>query len=179
MDPHTRIFIPLKQNNVILSHCYVYFYSHKDDDRMMSAEVKIPSRQIRVNSSTLLSRNSNPSIHLLPCRVECDGVRDEGGEGCTPAKVDAYFAPVIRESNERIQISTIDKELSPVYSATFRGRRLKGIKVSIPNGFVGCVLKECNPSNDDQVYSGRNSMLRFHRSISVQHCETRIQFVLC
>ena len=119
---------------------------------MMSAEVKIPSREIKLKSSTL--KVSNPSVHLLPCRVECDGVRDEVGEGCGPAKVDTYFAPVIRESNERIRLSTTaskDEELSPVYSATFRGRRLKGVKVNTPNGFVGCILKETNPSHGDEV----------------------------
>ena len=73
---------------------------------------------------------SKSTVHLLPCKVECEGV-----EGCSSAKIDTYFAPVIRATNETIHLSTAkdcaDKPIQ-VCTATFRGRRLKGVNIAIP-----------------------------------------------
>ncbi len=92
---------------------------------------------------------SKSTVHLLPCKVECEGV-----EGCSSAKIDTYFAPVIRATNETIHLSTAkdcaDKPIQ-VCTATFRGRRLKGVNIAIPEGLTGVVLREPDQSHGDEV----------------------------
>ena len=106
-------------------------------------------QEIRIKSDYPPPKSS--SVHLLPCKVECEGV-----DGCGPAGVDTYFTPVIRETDETAKL-TVAKEdrgdMNQVYTATFRGRRLKGVKVKVPEGFSGCVLKEPNQSHGDEVCS--------------------------
>ncbi|XP_042296288.1 ribonuclease H2 subunit C isoform X2 [Sceloporus undulatus] len=59
-------------------------------------------------------------LHLLPCRLRHRG----------PAPVRSYFQPAIRKNS------------GGESSVSFRGRSLKGIQVSVPEGYVGLVLEK-------------------------------------
>ena len=111
-----------------------------------SPENKSSNQEIKISHHNTASKST---VHLLPCKVECEGV-----EGCSSAKVDTYFAPVIRATNETIHLSTAkgcDGKPNQVYTATFRGRRLKGVNIAIPDGLTGVMLRELNQSHGDEV----------------------------
>lgn len=97
---------------------------------------------------------SEVSLHYLPCKVECDCEGDtskdaSSGRGRRPAEVDCYFEPVIREGSGTIRLG---RESSQVLTATFRGRPLKGVEISVPEGYRGVVLREQGTvSHDSQV----------------------------
>lgn len=94
------------------------------------------------------------ALHYLPCKVECDCEGDTSKDpsserGRRPADVDCYFEPVIREGSGTIRMG---RESSQVLSATFRGRSLKGVEISVPQGYRGVVLREQGTvSHDSQV----------------------------
>ena len=94
------------------------------------------------------------TLHYLPCQVECDCEGDTSKDpsserGRRPADVDCYFEPVIREGSGTIRMG---RESSQVLSATFRGRPLKGVEISVPQGYRGVVLREQGTvSHDSQV----------------------------
>ncbi|KAJ6654217.1 hypothetical protein lerEdw1_007314 [Lerista edwardsae] len=60
-------------------------------------------------------------LHLLPCAVDHDGA----------APVERFFAPAVRTPGEPDE---------PAVS--FRGRSLRGKRVSLPEGYVGLVVEE-------------------------------------
>ena len=97
---------------------------------------------------------SEVSLHYLPCKVECDCEGDTSKDasserGRRPAEVECYFEPVIREGSGTIRLG---RESSQVFTATFRGRPLKGVEISIPEGYRGVVLREQGTvSHDSQV----------------------------
>ncbi len=109
-----------------------------------SPEKSVPSQEIRINTS---NPPSTSTVHLLPCKVECKGEDD-----CSSAKVDTYFTPTIRPTNETINLSTSAEKQQKVYTATFRGRGLKGVTAAVPDGFTGVVLKEINQSSEEEVW---------------------------
>ena len=66
------------------------------------------------------------------------------------ADVDCYFEPVIREGSGTVNLG--GESSSPVLTATFRGRQLKGVEVGVPAGYRGVVLREQGAiSHDSQV----------------------------
>ena len=97
---------------------------------------------------------SKVTLHYLPCKVESgfegDTSKDSSSErGRRPAEVDCYFEPVIREGSGTARL---DRESSQVLTATFRGRQLKGVEISVPEGYRGVVLREQGTvSHDSQV----------------------------
>ena len=65
-----------------------------------------------------------PILHLLPCKVVAeDGPRVE-------CQTSAYFSASMREegSNDRGQA---------IFSASFRGRPLRGVELSVPKSYTG------------------------------------------
>lgn len=91
--------------------------------------------------------SSTPSIHLLPCKIQCTCDKEENKLCRHPAKVDTFFDPVVRK--------TPTKEngvgcLGDGYSATFRGRPLRGVLVNIAEGYAGQVLRK----SDGELGSG-------------------------
>ena len=114
--------------------------------------VKMSSQSISIHGG---KETSEVTLHYLPCKVEtdCEGdtPKDPSSErrGRRPAEVDSYFEPVIREGSGTIRMST---ESSQVLTATFRGRPLKGMEISVPEGYRGVVLREQGTvSHDSQV----------------------------
>ncbi|KAJ7307408.1 hypothetical protein JRQ81_009424 [Phrynocephalus forsythii] len=85
-------------------------------------EVRAPAR-LRLPS---LPGTPRADLHLLPCRVEHDGA----------AAVQRYFAPAIRRRRPSPDGAPDESSVS------FRGRSLKGIPASVPDGYVGLVLEE-------------------------------------
>lgn len=84
------------------------------------------------------------TIHLMPCKIRCTCDQEEGEELCRhPAMVDTFLDPVIRKtapegsSNNGVECS------NEGYSATFRGRPLRGQLVTVPDGHMGQVLSKC------------------------------------
>ncbi|XP_040266113.1 ribonuclease H2 subunit C [Bufo bufo] len=59
------------------------------------------------------------SLHLLPCQIHRQGA----------AKVEEFFSPAIRAAHGGKEVS-------------FRGRKLRGQEVTLPDGYMGIVLKE-------------------------------------
>lgn len=106
-----------------------------------------PNQEIRIKKREVCPTSS---VHLLPCKIVCDSE-----DGCDPARVDTYFTPVIRPTNEAVNLSTATDATgsvsSQVFTAPFRGRGLKGVKVNVPEGFSGYVLRESSQSPADQV----------------------------
>ena len=97
---------------------------------------------------------SAASLHYLPCKVECEVGGSASKEttserGRKTAEVDCYFEPVIRGGSGSVNIG---RESHQVLTATFRGRQLKGVEVSIPEGYRGVVLREQGTvAHDSQV----------------------------
>ena len=116
--------------------------------------VKMSSQSISIHGGR---ETSEVTLHYLPCKVEtdCEGdtPKDPSADrrGRRPAEVDCYFEPVIREGSGTIRMGT---ESSQVLTATFRGRPLKGVEISIPEGYRGVVLREQGTvSHDSQVFN--------------------------
>ena len=114
--------------------------------------VKMSSQSITIHGG---KETSEVTLHYLPCKVEtdCEGdtPKDPSSErrGRRPAEVDSYFEPVIREGSGTIRMGM---ESSQVLTATFRGRPLKGMDISVPEGYRGVVLREQGTvSHDSQV----------------------------
>ncbi|KAJ3020959.1 Ribonuclease H2 subunit C [Thoreauomyces humboldtii] len=63
-----------------------------------------------------------PSLHLLPCKIHHTG----------PARVSSFFVPSSSSSCED----------NAKLTASFRGRGLQGVKVSVPDGYEGVIYRE-------------------------------------
>ncbi len=108
-----------------------------------SSEKSFSSQPIEIITS---KSQINSTLHLLPCKVEC-----VSEEGVCSAKVTDFFTTVQRLSTETVTLSTANREAHQVYTATFRGRGLKGVRVSVPDHSAGVVLKEINHSSQNEV----------------------------
>lgn len=84
----------------------------------MSEPVGAPCARLELHT---LSSAAQEPLHLLPCVIHRQG----------PAKVTEYFTPAIREAPGGKEVS-------------FRGRVLRGQEVTVPEGYMGIVLKEDN-----------------------------------
>lgn len=121
------------------------------DTHICTVKMSSNSQSISIHSGR---ETSEVTLHCLPCKVEtdCEGdtSKDPGAErGRRPAEVDRYFEPVIREGSGTIRMGT---ESSQILTATFRGRPLKGMEISVPEGYRGVVLREQGTvSHDSQV----------------------------
>ena len=94
---------------------------------------------------------SGASLHYLPCKVECgvDGDVTTSERGRRSAEVECYFEPVIRKGSGSTNLGNTSPQ---VLTATFRGRQLKGVEITVPDGYRGVVLREQGTvSHDSQV----------------------------
>ncbi|CAM9634830.1 unnamed protein product, partial [Heterosigma akashiwo] len=77
----------------------------------------------------------NVLIQHLPCKIHHDG----------PAEIDKYFLPGEESPDEKQHHQAISEDENAQQTAhisSFRGRRLKGTDISLPDGVVGVVWKE-------------------------------------
>eukprot|EP00118_Oscarella_pearsei_P000269 m.4576 g.4576 ORF g.4576 m.4576 type:complete len:143 (+) comp10970_c0_seq2:692-1120(+) len=73
-------------------------------------------------------------LQLLPCSVETDG----------PAKIEQYFETTVRSTQT-------GSESKQNFTASFRGRPLKGMDVQLPSDYTGVVLEKGEmPLTDEQ-----------------------------
>lgn len=79
------------------------------------------------------SCNKKSTCHLLPVTIKRDG----------PAKVSAYFEPVISEQQGTLH-------------ASFRGKPLLGKTLDVPDGFTGLVA-----SGDEGKFAAKSSFEKF------------------
>ena len=117
-----------------------------------------------MSSAPIITLRSNgdadePVLHLLPCKIELEnGPRVE-------CETDAYFGASMRE------VGT-DEGGQPIYAASFRGRPLMGVELSLPQSYagelhatilcqcgfttscIGVVLNEAHHSSDLSVRCG-------------------------
>mmetsp|Transcript_7720 Transcript_7720/g.13557 ORF Transcript_7720/g.13557 Transcript_7720/m.13557 type:complete len:165 (-) Transcript_7720:95-589(-) len=95
-----------------------------DDDRGKSFE------RIAINGIAESRRDLRPAaIHHLPCKIAHDG----------PADVESYFR--VEETEVSSSVCDEDGKPLPIKSATFRGRKLMGADVLLPEGMFGVVLE--------------------------------------
>eukprot|EP00040_Diaphanoeca_grandis_P009943 m.50955 g.50955 ORF g.50955 m.50955 type:complete len:183 (-) comp21367_c1_seq1:59-607(-) len=85
------------------------------------------------------TRDTSETMHLMPCSIASQG----------RANVTDFFESVIRKEIDpsrslftNYEDVTETPETDGVLTAAFRGRRLRGSNVSIPQGFTGVVLTE-------------------------------------
>ncbi|CAG9461514.1 unnamed protein product [Pedinophyceae sp. YPF-701] len=69
-----------------------------------------------------------PAVHCLPCRIEFSGVAD----------VATYFQPREVQPEGAQEGSPAEPKLE----AAFRGRRLLGARLAVPDGYQGVILHE-------------------------------------
>ncbi|XP_063801160.1 ribonuclease H2 subunit C [Pseudophryne corroboree] len=94
----------------------------------------------RLVLSALHSAAREP-IHLLPFHIQRQGA----------AKVNEFFVPAVRESLGGKEVS-------------FRGRTLRGQEVSVPDGYMGVVLREDNKpcsEEEDRTLTVRSTFQSF------------------
>jgi hypothetical protein len=101
-----------------------------------------------------------PPLHLLPCKIGCTCDKEENKACKHPAKVDTFFEPVIRKTSEKE--SGVGR-LGDGYSATFRGRPLRGVVMDVADGYTGEVLRNC-------CKSGGNMQLKEVWECVCVHC---------
>ncbi|XP_060846904.1 ribonuclease H2 subunit C [Rhopalosiphum padi] len=79
------------------------------------------------------------AIHLLPCKIHTRKPDDD--RQTTTAPVDRYFSPYTK--------ATTDDEAA-LWHASLRGKPLTGVKLSMPDGYVGvlCVSEEDDGSRN-------------------------------
>ncbi|KAJ6339380.1 hypothetical protein OIU77_007361 [Salix suchowensis] len=70
--------------------------------------------------------NLTGKVHLLPCCIKYDG----------PSAVSHYFKP---------KPTGVEMEGMKVEEACFRGRKLQGARLPIPNGYSGFVIRKQSP----------------------------------
>ncbi|KAM5138550.1 ribonuclease H2 subunit C [Mantella aurantiaca] len=94
----------------------------------------------RLEIGTLPSAVREP-LHLLPCVIQSQGA----------ANVREFFTPALREGSGGKEVS-------------FRGRILRGQEVTVPDGYMGIVLKEDNKpfsEEEDRSLTVRSSFQSF------------------
>ena len=92
------------------------------------------------NTSSCLGNEKKSSVlHLLPCNIHHDG----------PAPVTTYF-----HVKHVTKTETSDKEY---YISNFRGRRLEGVNIQLPNNTVGYIVHANRSQNSLEVHSSFDS----------------------
>ncbi|KAL7754411.1 hypothetical protein RI367_000392 [Sorochytrium milnesiophthora] len=84
----------------------------------------------------LANESPQARCHLLPCHIAHDG----------PAAVDTYFVVTEKPSAAGADSTT------PTPVASFRGRRLMGNHIALPEGYRGFILAPSH--NDSEEYGG-------------------------
>lgn len=106
---------------------------------------------IKIKEGRRTGDDPSPSLHLLPCKIQCTCDQEENKFCRHPANVETFFEPVTRKIPAK---ESGAEYLGDGYSATFRGRPLRGVLVNVADaeGFTGQVLRKCEEaSNMEQV----------------------------
>jgi ribonuclease H2 subunit C len=93
--------------------------------------------KIQLNSS---ATEKEIAVHVLPCHIAYDG----------PSKVSSYFQPR-QDPDDRTQLT-----------CALRGRKLRGLTLSLPNHYSGITL--LRPSNIGHVFLPADTATRFDRT---------------
>jgi len=99
----------------------------------MRLVIKRPEHRRTEDNDASVDRTDQQAVHLLPCKIH---TRKPGGDCQTlTAPVDRYFCPYAK--------SATDDE-SALWHSSLRGKPLTGVKLSMPDGYVGvlCVGKD-------------------------------------
>lgn len=92
--------------------------------------------------------NDQQTLHLLPCKIH--PLKPKANSETLKAPVDRYFRPYTKgaESTKNPMVDAItdknDSANSNLWQASLRGKPLKGVKIDLPEGYVGVL---CNSSN--------------------------------
>lgn len=100
-------------------------------------------------------RNELANCHLMPCRIE---------NNKSTVKAQEYFWPTIKELNEggdddmgREQSKKFKRgeasQVSPIMTASFRGRPLQGRKVQVPSDYRGYLLSGGHSTKEFDEFS--------------------------
>ena len=90
-------------------------------DHVLAADIK-KALPVSNPEGPCTNFTNNKNIHLLPCKIHHDG----------QARVSEYFNP-----------QQVDGEgINAKFEASYRGRRLAGKKVNLPEGVTGIVLRQ-------------------------------------
>ena len=84
---------------------------------------------------------SGSSLHLMPCKIHCTCDKEENTSCRHPASVDTFFDPVMRKTPAK-------DGMGEEYSATFRGRPLRGVLLDVAEGYAGQVLRKSDGHGD-------------------------------
>jgi hypothetical protein len=87
------------------------------------------------STSCLVNEKKLSVIHLLPCNIHHDG----------PAPIQNYF--------QTRQISKDQSSNKEYFVANFRGRRIEGLAVQLPENTVGCVVHTNRTDKQIEVHS--------------------------
>lgn len=107
---------------------------------MTEADGGADSGAFTSSNSRLIYERKPSVIHLLPCNIHHDG----------PAPVQNYF--------QTTQVSKTQSSDKEHLLANFRGRRIEGLPVQLPETTVGCVVHTCQGDNQIEVHSIFNSL---------------------
>lgn len=91
-------------------------------------------------SPCLVNEKKESSVHLLPCTIYHDG----------PAPIQNYF-----QTEQVTKDQSSDKEY---LVANFRGRRLEGLPVTLPENTIGCVVHTNRTDKSLEVHSTFKSL---------------------
>lgn len=92
---------------------------------------------IKVREGKRAADDSSRPLHFLPCKINCTCDQEDNRHCRHPANVDTFLEPVIRKIPARESGVGC---LGDCYSATFRGRPLRGVLVNVAEGFTGQIL---------------------------------------
>lgn len=106
------------------------------------------SSVIKIREGKHAEDRSKPCLHLLPCKIQCTCDQEENRFCRHPANVETFFEPVIRKIPAKENGAEC---LGDGYSATFRGRPLRGVLVNVAEGFTGQILRKSEHSGIEQV----------------------------
>ena len=94
------------------------------------------------------------TVHRLPCRVEHDG----------PAPVRTYFAPRAAAAEDAATTTT-----DGVLEASFRGRRLLGVREALPEGSTGLVVAREFDGFEEDADGNEVELQQLHVATRFQH----------
>ncbi|KAL4126869.1 hypothetical protein QTP88_011070 [Uroleucon formosanum] len=99
----------------------------------MRLVIKRPEHRKTEDSDASIVGTGQQAVHLLPCKIHTR----EPGDDCqtSTAPVDRYFCPYTKSAAE---------DESALWHSSLRGKPLTGVKLSMPDGYVGvlCVGKD-------------------------------------
>ncbi|XP_060855987.1 uncharacterized protein LOC132933719 [Metopolophium dirhodum] len=106
----------------------------------MRLVIKRPEHRRTEDNDANAVGTDQQAVHLLPCKIH---TRKPGGDRQTStAPVDRYFCPYTK---------AVTDDESALWHSSLRGKPLTGVKLSMPDGYVGvlCVGKDDDGSGNE------------------------------